>query len=201
MTIAVIFIVTVISVLIVFIGIRLISKLKKGILLGVTLPVILVYVGLLIIQPDNLLISNALVLITSIMVGSLLGMLISNEASVIVFSVTAAIVDLVSFSGGITAKIISNYQSGGSLLLHYLSISIPVGSKIIPIVGIGDFIIVGAIFYSLKRLNYTNTECFLVPTIGLLIALVVGLIVGGIYAVPFIATAVIVFFIYRRVLH
>jgi len=198
MAIGLIFVTTIVSVIVVFVGVMLTLNLKRRILLSVTILVILSYVALLILQPDNFLLSDILVLITSVMAGSLLGTTIINEASVITFSVTVAIVDFFSFSGGPTAKIISSYQGGKSLLLQYLAISIPLGSKIVPIVGIGDLLIMGAIFYSLKRLNYSSKECLLVPNIGLLMALVIGLIVEGIYALPFVAAMVITYLIYRK---
>ncbi len=152
---------------------------------------VLGYAALLALQPGSWFVSDVAVLAVAILFGATLGNTLSSRQALSVFVVVAASMDLYSFSGGLTARIIAEYRSGTSLLLQYLSLSIPGGARIIPVVGVGDLIILGGIYASLRRLRYPAWECFIAPWLGLIAALVVGLIVGGIYALPFVALAVI----------
>lgn len=182
---------------IVFVGIKYTITLKKKILWGVTVSVILSYVALLIIQLNNFVISNMIVFLTSILAGSVIGTTISNESALIMYSLTAAVMDVLSFSRGLTNKLISSYQSGESLFVQYLVISIPSESGLILLIGIGDLLIVSGMFYALKQLNYSDIECFFIPFIGVLIALTIGLMIGGIAAIPFMALTVVSYIIYK----
>jgi len=89
--------------------------------------------------------------------------------------------------------VIDNFREGSSDLLRYLVISMPVDESVQPIVGIGDFFIISAICFALARLGYNQSQLLLAPLSGLLLAIVVGLLVGGIFAIPFIAATTIVY--------
>jgi hypothetical protein len=106
-------------------------------------------------------------------------------------------VDVFSFSGGLTAKIIADYQQGRNLLLQYLSLVAPLPDRITPIVGIGDLIILGSIYYAFPKIGLHGAGAFLFPLGGLLIALGVGLLIGGIYALPFIGGATILYLVIK----
>ncbi len=192
------FLTTIAAVIVVFAGVRRTLGVPRGVLLAWTVPVVAGYVALLVLQPQGLVLSNALLLVTSVLVGSLLGTTLGSEAALVTFAVTAAVVDLFSFSGGLTRSIVTSYRNGESLLLQYLSITVPVGSRIVPVIGIGDLVIVSCIFYCLKRLDHPDRDSLLVALGGLSIALGIGLVVGGMAAVPFLAGAVTVYLVYRN---
>ncbi len=195
----IIFVVLTAAALLIFLGVKITLKFRQIFLLGVTIPVASFYVLLAVLwQPDNLFLSNSIVLITAVLAGSSLGLLLSSEPSVISFSIAAAAVDIFSFSGGVTKNIITSYQSGESLLLRFLTISVPVQGNIVPVVGIGDLFILGGIYFSLKKLNYSDWESILVPLSGLLLALIIGLLIGGVFSIPFIALTVTIYVVYRR---
>ena len=139
---------------------------------------------------DNFIISDTLVFLTAICAGSFIGRSFSDEAlaqTLIDFLIISSVMDVVSFTGGLTNLIIENRGT----LLQNLSIAFPIGSKIIPIMGIGDLIIIGILFQSLSRLGYRSVETYLVPTTGLMLALFVGLLLGGNYALPVMALTTI----------
>ena len=82
--------------------------------------------------------------------------------------------------------------------MRFLTISVPVQGNIVPVVGIGDLFILGGIYFSLKKLNYSDWESILVPMSGLLLALIVGLLFGGVFAIPFIALTVTLYIVYKK---
>jgi len=91
MNLTIIFVVLTAAALLIFLGVKITLKFRKKLLLGVTIPVAMLYVLLAVWwQPDNLLISNSIVVITAVLAGSLLGLLLSSEPSIISFSIAAA---------------------------------------------------------------------------------------------------------------
>jgi hypothetical protein len=184
----------------VLIGVRLLKKIPlKKIYLALLL-VILVYTIIILLQVSNYFISNLLVISISILAGYFIGNSISTKSSLIVFCLTSAIVDLISFKGGLSAKIMEDYASGHNILLQYLSISLPINSKLVPLVGLGDLFVMGIIFQSLFKIGYNNWFVSIIPIAGLVIALFIGLLVHGIYALPFIGGSTILFLIIKNYL-
>jgi hypothetical protein len=195
---ALIFITVILASAIVFAGVRGMFKLPLKSLLTIALPVLLVYASFLIWQPGLLILSNLAVLAASIVAGCLLGTQLKIRASIFSFAIAASIADMVSFSGGLTHKIISHFHEGKSLLLQYLAISIPLKGKTVPIIGIGDLLIMAALFYALLKLKYPGWQSFAVPLGGLLAALVVGLLTKGVFGIPFICGAVVLFLVFYK---
>jgi hypothetical protein len=111
----------------------------------------------------------------------------------IIFSIAASAADLYSYTRGATARISDNYQDGSSDLLTYLMISLPIEGRIQPLIGIGDLFIISTIYFALVRLAYKGPQLLLAPLSGLLIAIVIGLMVGGIFGIPFIAATTILY--------
>lgn len=142
-------------------------------------------------------ISDIAVMLVALLAAATIGPNITSSSALITFCLTAGIVDFFSFSGGLTAKIIADYEQGHSLLLQYLSITAPLSDRIIPIIGIGDLIILGSVYCALPRIGHHDWLTFLFPLGGLLIALGVGLLMGGIYALPFIGGATIAYLLWR----
>jgi hypothetical protein len=152
-----------------------------------------IYSVVIVLGLPQLLITNILILLVAVFAGSILGTLIDNPLALVSFCITAAIVDLISSRVGVTARLSHAFQSGSSSLLSYLSLSYRTQKTPHPIIGIGDLIIMTAIYFSLRRAGHTGLPAFVAPLGGLLLALATGLIVGGIAALPFISATTIAF--------
>jgi len=90
-------------------------------------------------------------------------------------------------------------QVGPASVLSLMAFSVVLKGKICPIVGLGDFVFIGIYFIALRQIGVGSWAQFIAPTVGLLCALSVGVLVGGIYAIPFMAAVVIgyLFFSHR----
>jgi hypothetical protein len=171
-----------------FIGSRYTSSWRIPLLLVATIAAVAMYAAVLVIRPSAVLVLNAAVLLVAMLLGSSLGTLIRGRIGLVSFSVAAAIVDITSYLGGVTATLNQSFAHGTSQLLPYLCVSVPVQGRLRPIVGIGDLVIVAALYFALRRLGHSGVLMFLAPVAGLWLALATGLLVGGVFAIPFIAT-------------
>jgi len=122
---------------------------------------------------------------------------LQTPGAVAVFLGVAAVVDLLSFSGGFTHILIQRYAAGSGNLLLYLCLVMPVHGRAIPIVGIGDLFVGGAAATALLRLGLRPAAVMGTIAIGLVSALAYGLWRGGAPALPFIAVAVL-FLVWRH---
>ena len=181
-----------------FAGTKLTRRLPRIWLWSMLSLALIVYAVLLLTQVEAWLISDIAVLLVAILGAAAIGTTLSTSSALIVFCIAAGLVDFFSFSGGLTAKIIADYETGQNLLLQYLSISVPLPGRITPLIGIGDLIILGSVYYALQGLGHNGWRAYLVPLGGLLIALGVGLRIGGVYAIPFIGAATIIFLVMNR---
>jgi hypothetical protein len=173
-----------------FAGARLVDSFKNRALAWATISALGLYLLLLFLQPHSLLVSDLSVLLVPLLLGAVLGRRIATPQALVSFVVAAAIVDFLSFSDGLTASIIEGYRSGENLFLQYLALSIPLRGDAVPVVGIGDLIILSTVFTAFKRMDVGGLLSFVAPAGGLMVALILGLIGGGIYALPFIAAGV-----------
>ncbi len=196
MLITVIFITVTISALIIFLGTRQMNSFDTRQSLKLAIPIFAIFVVCAFFGLDNLIISNGIILLTATVAGSLIGRMLNHEVSIITFSVVASIMDFFSYSNGLTAAI-NTAASSDSMILRYLVIHIPFGSKVIGLVGIGDLYILGCIYFALRSLGYSERGSVLAPLGGILIALVIGITVGGIFGVPFIVCPAIIFLVYH----
>jgi hypothetical protein len=200
MKILLIYGVVVISAFIVQIGVRVLKKIQqKKIFIALALAV-LIYCIMISFQVSKWFISDSLLIIISILAGFAIGNSISTISSLIVFCIIAGIVDFVSFTGGLSAKIIEDYSKGQNLILQYLCISIPIDGKIVPLLGIGDLFVLGIILRSLNKIGFESWFVSLIPIAGLLIALFLGLMFHGIYALPIIGGMTILFLLIKNYL-
>ena len=138
----------------------------------------------------------------AVLVGAVGGVLLiegglQTPGAVAVFLGVAAVVDLLSFSGGFTHVLIERYRGGSGNLLLYLCLVMPVHGRALPIVGIGDLFVGGAAATALLRLGLRPAAVLGTIAIGLLSALAYGLWRGGAPALPFIAVAVF-FLVWRH---
>jgi hypothetical protein len=130
----------------------------------------------------------------------LIGRGIKTVPSIVSFSIAGSIADIVSFNWGPTHFFMkAAEQLNPASLLNLMAFSIVFKGSICPIVGLGDFIFIGIYFIALRQIGAGSWAQFIIPTAGLLGALVVGVLVGGIYAIPFMAAVVIgyLFFTHR----
>jgi hypothetical protein len=173
-------------------------KFPRRALVRFAVPAVIAYAALLVWQPAFLFLSDLAVLVVAVALGSLIGSTLRSPGAVVGFIITAAIIDLFSFSGGLTRLIIDSYRSGESRLLEYLAFSLPIGGRVAPLIGVGDLLILSALFYSLAKLGYPRLVTATVLLVATLAALFVGLAVRGVPGLPFLAGAVLLYAFYRE---
>ena len=184
---------------ILFVGITVLSRIRHiRWPWAVPATLLIIYVFIIFLQVPIWIIRNITLLLLSMICGSVIGLLLKTTGSLFFFCIAASIADIVSFFGGPTSKLLDAYREGSNHLLVYLSISLPVAGRMQPVIGIGDLIILAAIYFSLSRLGYRGFLTAVIPLSGLIFALVIGLITGSIFAIPFIALSTTIFISTRR---
>ncbi len=183
----------IVSGIIVYFLTQLMTKNKNSIVAITATVTFAFYAMFLFYRPEGWLLIDIIILLVAGIGGAGLGLFISSKPSLITFVIVAGAVDIFSVKGGVTSKLVENYKNGTSDLLNYLVISIPIDNSLKPIVGIGDYFILAAVCFAMIRLGYTKPQLLAAPLSGLLIALIVGLVVGGIYAIPFIALTTVLY--------
>lgn len=148
------------------------------------------YVLVLILQPSSWPLINLAVLMGAVGGVLLLEPGLRTPAAVATFLGVAALVDILSMSGGLSRLLIDRYRNGTSDMLLYLTLVTPIRGRTIPIVGIGDLLVGGAAAVALLRLGLRPVAVMGAVAIGLLSALAYGLWRGGAPALPFIAVPV-----------
>lgn len=149
----------------------------------------------LFMKPDNWILIDVVVLCIGAIGGSGVALFLNSKPSLITFLIVASAADLYSFTQGATSRISDSYQDGSSDLLTYLVISLPTEGQLQPLIGIGDLFIVSSICFALVRLGYVGAQVLLAPLSGLLLAIVIGLMVGGVFGIPFIAATTILYLV------
>lgn len=135
--------------------------------------------------------SNALVLGSAAGVAALLARTVRTPGSLVALAVTASLVDIVSFLGGPTRFLLDAGSNSISDPLRYLAVSMSVDGDLIAVVGIGDLLIFGVLFLGLRGQGHPGRSVGAVLAGGLLAALLVGLLRGGAFGIPFMAIGVI----------
>ncbi len=181
-----------------FLGIRLANRIPVSWVTGVFALALVLFTALFALRWIHWVAGDVLILLLSLTAGRLISGMIKSWQALIVFCLTLAVMDLVSFYFGPTASLVAGFRQGNSLPLQYLSVSIPMGDGIQPIMGIGDTMALASSYGILIRLRYPAGWAFLAPLTGLLIAMAVGLAVGGIFALPFMAGALIAYILIDR---
>lgn len=156
---------------------------------GLGLACLVAYAVVLVTRPASWAVSDASVLIVAIGLAPLLGQSLGSAGSIAAFAVTASAVDILSFGGGLTREIIQGHQAGTSDLLRFLAVTVPVAGQPRPLVGVVDLLLMGALFLGLVRVHGGRRRAGVVLLVGLASAVITGLVVGGIAAVPFIGFA------------
>lgn len=168
---------------------RVLVSLRRRLSIPAVLVVAAAYTLALLWQPASPWVSNALVLLAGGCAGFILGLLLGSAASVLAFLTTAAVVDLVSFSNGLTSQIVEAYRSGGSAALRFLAVLATADGREYAVVGLGDIAILAAAYVGFSRAARSDREPAIWLLAGLLAAFVAGAWLGGAPGIPFIAAA------------
>jgi hypothetical protein len=169
---------------------RLVSRIAPSRTKALAGGLLLTYATVLVLRPSGWPVIDLAVLAGAVGGVLLLERGLRTPAAVTAFLVVAAVVDVLSVSGGVSRMLIERYREGTSDLLLYLTLVVPIRGRAIPIVGIGDLLVGGAAAAALLRLGLRPVAVMGAFAIGLLTALAYGLWRGGAPAVPFIAAAV-----------
>ena len=156
------------------------------------------YGVLLWLQPAGWTVTNIAVILAAAAGAHLLSSQLRSPSAVVVFLVTASVVDFVSFSGGLTHRIVESYRSGGNQLLLYLTLSVPMAGRIVPIVGFGDLLVGGAAISALVQAGLPPRPVWIAIIAGLVGALIIGISIGGAPAVPMMAAACLILVATRK---
>lgn len=138
--------------------------------------------------------TDVVVLLGGSLLGWLLGRAVSGLRSLLALMIAGATADVISFYFGLTGAIMEA-AARGSLWLQYLSFSVPYRGVVQPMVGVGDVVFLFVVYYALVRLPGLPGWVYLVPLLATEVALVAGLLLDGVPALPFLAAAV--YLIYR----
>jgi hypothetical protein len=106
--------------------------------------------------------------------------------------------DIVSFTVGPTRALLDRFGGSTGTLVPYLAVTIAWRGQQVPVAGIGDLILLGVFFLGLRQVGFRAWAGWAVPTLGLLVALAVGLVAGGVFGIPFMAAAVVAVLYARR---
>ncbi len=165
------------------------SRIRPDVRRAASIGILLTYAIVLYLQPLGLVGSNLLVLAASVAAGALIGSTLREPGAIVAFCVTIALVDFFSFGGGLTRKIIDEYARGENELLRYLAVSVSLDGRIVPVVGVGDLVVLAALYCGLRRVGEPAGVSAFVLLSSLAAALAIGLLVGGAPALPFLAGA------------
>lgn len=181
------FVATAICTILVFAGVEGARRLSRKIYAVAAVIVVSAYGICLVTQPSSWLLADALVLLAAVVLGGVLSRAANSEAALVAFLMAAAIIDAFSATGGLTSKIVDSYAAGQSRLLQYLSISVPITGRIVPIVGVGDLLFASAIMHTLSRFRHPRIAVLLVPLGGLMLALILAFTTRFIAGLPSVA--------------
>lgn len=198
MTTAITFIVSFFSALAVYGGVQAVERTETKNAIAFAAGLFLAYLASWALPEELVWLLDAFILAGAVGLGVFISKFLRARIHVAAFCVTAAVVDYLSFSGGLTSMITAEFQSGKSDILYHLAISFPLEGTLRPLVGIGDLTVMGALYSALIRFKHNILMAFLPPTIGLLLALVFGLVYGGIFALPFICGTTLLFLAFRK---
>lgn len=145
--------------------------------------------------PTNFVVTNCFVLAVGLFAGMLLGRLFGSVSALVSFLTAAAIVDIISMHAGPTRWIASQAQHPhhGLALLQFLAVSFRLRGELVGVIGVGDLMFFTVCVSVMRRLGWPETAALVVPLLGILSALGVGLITGLTPALPFLAVAVILY--------
>ena len=191
--VVVLFAVTLGAGLVVYVLSDLLERIDQARLHTALAVIVVAYATALWYRPPSLIVSNTVVLGLAIAAATAIGRRFREAQSIIAFSIAASIADIISFTVGPTRSILENAERTSGSFISYLALSIPRLEGIVPVVGVGDLLVLGVYFVALKQVGATALWRLPIPTAGLLVALGVGLMTGGAFGIPFMALAAIAY--------
>ena len=142
----------------------------------------------------NLVITNLVVLSVGLFAGMFLSRAIGSAGALMALLVTAAIVDAVSSYAGPTRWIISQARNPhGVALIQFLALSLRLKGRLVGVIGVADLMFFTVCVTAMRRLGWPGPASLVIPLLGILTALAVGLVAGLTPALPFLAAAVILY--------
>lgn len=168
-------------------GARGLHGLDRSLSLPLAIGVSVGYALLLFWRPDSPWVPNLSIILAGICIGFLLGQLLGTTGGVLTFLFTAAIVDFLSFSDGLTNQIVEAYRSGGSNVLRFLAVFLELGGQEYAVIGVSDIALVAAAYLGLYRATGSGWEPAIWLLVGLFLAFLAGMFLGGAPGIPFLA--------------
>lgn len=167
------------------------ARLPPTVQAWVVVAALLGYGLVIILRPSGWALIDATVLAAAAGGALLLARWLPNPTSILVFLAVAAVADVLSVSGGPTATILEGHRAGQSDLLFYLTVVIPLEGRTVPIVGVGDLVVGGAVAIALLRQNHRAGAVLGTVALGLVLALGYALWRGSsAAAIPWMAATV-----------
>ena len=158
-----------------------------------------VYGMFLFFRPDFVFTAGWVGLVAAALVGQLFGSkLLPNPHGLLAFLLTASVVDLMSVASGPTKALIEAAESGATSLVHYLALLLPWHGSLVPALGVGDLFGLAVLLSSLRCQGFSRGLSFVFGLSGILAALVVALIIGGVAGYPFLTAAAVAALVYKR---
>jgi hypothetical protein len=142
----------------------------------------------------NMVATNCCVLTVALFAGTLLSRQIRSAGALATLLAAGAIADLISTQVGPSRWLASQAQhASGLALIQFLAVSIQLKGKLVPVIGVSDLMFFTVCVSAVRSLGWPETPALVVPLLGILSALGVGLFAGFTPALPFLAAAVLLY--------
>lgn len=188
------FLVVLVSCLLEYGATRFLVRLPRSMQNGIFAACVAACIFVLVIFRHQIAATNSVVLTVALVAGILLGRQVASASALSIMLVVAAISDVISTYSGFTKLLINRAgHSHGVTAIQFLSVSIPLNGRAIPVIGVGDLMFFTVCVSVAIRLRWPQTFALLVPLAGLLTALSFGLFIGFSPALPFLAAAILLY--------
>lgn len=135
---------------------------------------------------------SLLVVVAAGFVASVFAHIVRDLRTITWLALAAAAADIVSFLFGPTRFLLEAGPDLGGYA-RYLAVGYETVDGLVLVVGFGDLVFVAVFALALRRLGAGIPGAFVAPTSGLLVALAVGLAVGGTVGIPLAAATTLVY--------
>ena len=143
---------------------------------------------------NEVVVTDCSVLLAALIAGTLLSRQIGSVGALATMLIVAAIADLISSYAGPSRWLVDWAQHAhGVTALQFLAVSLRMRQKLVPVIGVADLMFFTACVSVMRRLGWPELWTLIVPLGGLVSGLYTGLFVGFTPALPFLATAVLLY--------
>lgn len=176
----------------VFIGIYALRKAPLKLSLALAAGLFLVFVVSLVAPPAPAPLSNLLIVLGAIGLGLFISFFLASKSTLTAFCIVIGVIDYFTFDGSLTSKLIALGKAGHVDLFKHGVVYFPSAEGTIKaLIGMGDLVALAAIYAGLMENRCSSGLAFLVPTFGLLLALLTGFAVGSVLGVSFMSVTVL----------